>query len=353
VAWWLGFSPLRVLWAGTDAVIVFFVLSGLVLALPWVSGRPPSWRSYYGKRIVRLYLPVVAAVGLAVVLIASVDRTADRPVSFWLAMFHPSTVHPGQVLDDLALIRGANFTNTALWSLQWEVVFSITLPLWIGLARRADTRLRPFVVATIAAIALGASMTSRTGHALMYLPMFVLGVLMAFHRTQVAAGGARLRRAVGRHDALVVLGAATALVVLPKLNEAFGVLVDPVAPAITVVQVLAVVLAAVLLVAAAWTTPAVVAWLERPTCQWLGSRSYALYLVHEPIVVAVAFAVGGRPSPAVLLFAALPAALVTAEVFYRTVERPSIALASACGRAAGRPRTRDAERPAHRAGRSR
>jgi peptidoglycan/LPS O-acetylase OafA/YrhL len=36
----LLYSPLHVLWGGTQAVFVFFVLSGYVLALPAAAGRP-------------------------------------------------------------------------------------------------------------------------------------------------------------------------------------------------------------------------------------------------------------------------------------------------------------------------
>src|SRR5918911_5535391 len=39
-------TPLHVLWGGNEAVIVFFVLSGFVLALPQARGRPFSARSY-------------------------------------------------------------------------------------------------------------------------------------------------------------------------------------------------------------------------------------------------------------------------------------------------------------------
>lgn len=57
---WLVYSPLHALWAGSEAVYVFFVLSGLVLMLP-ILGRPNfDWRAYYPSRLIRLYLPVFA-----------------------------------------------------------------------------------------------------------------------------------------------------------------------------------------------------------------------------------------------------------------------------------------------------
>ena len=60
-------------WDGTGAVLVFFVLSGFVLTLaftgPAKSGEP-RWANYYARRIPRLYVPVWAAIALAIGIVA-------------------------------------------------------------------------------------------------------------------------------------------------------------------------------------------------------------------------------------------------------------------------------------------
>lgn len=79
---------------------------------------------------------------------------------------------------------------------------------------------------------------------------------------------------------------------------------------------------------------------ERPT-QWLGARSFSLYLVHEPVIVAVALLVPVAWAPgAPAVVGGLLAILVSA-LFFRAVERPSISLAHRAGRTTGRtaPRT--------------
>jgi len=63
----------------------------------------------------------------------------------------------------------------------------------------------------------------------------------------------------------------------------------------------------------------------------IGKRSFTLYLVHEPIVVAAAFALGGRPSVIVLAAVSLPVIAIVTEVFYRYVERPTHRLARSLG----------------------
>ncbi len=75
--------------------------------------------------------------------------------------------------------------------------------------------------------------------------------------------------------------------------------------------------------------------------QLVGSRSFSLCLVHEPLVVALAFAMGGKPSLRLLLLAAIPLIVLVTEGFYRLVKRPSHRLARM---AAGGRRTHAARR---------
>ena len=62
--------------------------------------------------------------------------------------------------------------------------------------------------------------------------------------------------------------------------------------------------------------------LEGPSCQWLGTISYSLYLVHWPVLVVLHRGFGKWG-----VVAALPASLVVAYGLWWAVERPSIALA--------------------------
>jgi hypothetical protein len=52
---WSG--PLHILVAGPEAVILFFVLSGFVLALPIVQRKQLPYHAYLIRRICRIYLP--------------------------------------------------------------------------------------------------------------------------------------------------------------------------------------------------------------------------------------------------------------------------------------------------------
>ena len=62
VSWALTYTPLHLIWAGTEAVYLFFVLSGVVLTFPVLRSRSFSWLAYYPSRLLRLYGPIVFAV---------------------------------------------------------------------------------------------------------------------------------------------------------------------------------------------------------------------------------------------------------------------------------------------------
>jgi Acyltransferase family len=58
-------TPLRLVWAGQERAIMFFVLSGFVLSLPWLNGKPQSYGRFLLGRFCRIYPPYLAAMTLA------------------------------------------------------------------------------------------------------------------------------------------------------------------------------------------------------------------------------------------------------------------------------------------------
>lgn len=335
--WWATFTPLHLLWAGPEAVFVFFVLSGLVLALPVAdSGRLNLW-DYYPRRLVRLYLPVWGAVGLAVLWAAAFPRAWQDGDSWWLAV---NTTDPtvGKVLADLLLVWSPGQANHVLWSLQWEVVYCLVLPLVLVAARWGPRLWAVKLLAVVGALVLGAVVESL---ALSSLALFVLGTLMAVEHRRLAAWAARLDGVRYAWPALLVACAGLLLSywtvhALPLPAAATG----PAEDAARALQGLG----AGLTVFVVWWWAGARRAMTTAVTQWLGSRSFSLYLVHLPIAASVAVALGGQPSLAAALGLTLLVALPVTEVFYRLVERPSHRIARRAGRAVA-DRTRSAPAP--------
>lgn len=311
---WFVRSPLHLVWAGTEAVYVFFVLSGFVLALPFLGDRKPAWTSYYPQRLVRLYLPVWGSVLFAVALFLLVDRSPQAGASWWLNAHMSTFSWKAVVKDSTLLVPGAppGAFNTALWSLTYEVIFSLFLPVYLFIAIRFRQRARLLFLSALTVVGLGVA----TGEPwMMYLPMFGLGVLLVVRSKDLAAYFARFSTRVWVWWCILTWALLTSRWWMPGPAS----LVTPVAA-----------LGAVMVVVVFLSCPGARAAGQSTVAHWLGKRSFSLYLVHEPIVVTLAFALP-RANFVQVLAMALPSSLAACAMFYRYIEMPSHRLARSVG----------------------
>lgn len=336
LAWLATYSPLHILWGGTEAVFVFFVLSGFVLTGPALRTR--SWGKYYAQRVPRLYLPVWGSLVLAAAVVTVFPRTPIAGASWWVNAHGP--LDAGSALMDAVLLGPIGPLNGPLWSLQWEVWFSLLLPVYVLLgvwSSRSWWGTVLFVTVLAAPVALFSF--ARPSNALDYMPVFGFGVLLFIHRESIA-------RAAGRLPGLAwpLLFLASVVLITSRWMAAGVPGADNASVSATRSLQVA---GAVLLVVVAIHWPAGRAFLETRSVQWLGSRSFSLYLIHDPIVSTAAILLGGHAGPAAVLVFALPVSLVIAELFFRVVEKPSHRLARRLGSAvaAARPPARSVGEP--------
>lgn len=318
--WWIAQSPLKLFTAGTEAVLVFFVLSGLVVSLPAIRAGF-SWLEYYPRRLVRLYFPVWGALILAAALLLARPRSIGdvRPGS-WLADTSAFTITPGFLLSHASLTRVGYSLDNVLWSLRWEIAFSLLLPVFVLVARLL--RNHPVLAGSTALLQHGMGRVLRED-SLIYLPVFFAGTLLAVNL------GAVQEWARHRGRSFWAVEIITSLVLIVFSHTARGVL--PGGATLSAMYKDLAVLGAVGIVLAAlgsgYAQKALTARLPR----WLGKISFSLYLVHVPILQSVGFAVGDENW---LLIAAvgLPASLVVGWMLHATVEVPSHRFARRLGR---------------------
>ena len=179
------------LFPGTASVMVFFILSGIVLSLvPFkhMGNGGYDWLGYYPRRVVRLCVPLFAAIALALPAgyvawrLGSTSRSA-LAVAYDAGL--PTAVHDilmqfdvlFNVSDGLNNLFGAQLVrvDSPVWSMSWELWFSLTLPLAIWCISRIR-RTGLAVVATFIAVLVS--------HWTGYFPlrlclMFWLGIMVA------------------------------------------------------------------------------------------------------------------------------------------------------------------------------
>lgn len=327
LAWLMTYTPLHLLWEGKAAVYLFFVLSGIVLTLPVLNAERFNWKAYYPQRLLRLYLPVWGAVVFGVIMIAAVPRVG-LGISEWLGN-RPDEASPTAILLDTTLVADTGGLISPLWSLQWEVLFSLALPLFAWVAMKFRNLLAVKATLTLGMVAIAGAVGNE---AVFYLLMFLVGAVLATEMGRLRGIGSRID--LSAHPRLVwwsVLGGGLMLI----YSYWFMSIFEPPAWILGGSRVIMLIGTVVVIFAAAcW--PGMGRLLQRPALKWLGLVSFSLYLIHEPIIVASGFLFG--PS---LLWLAIPAGIVASllftVVFYRGIERPSHLLAQAVKRSLSAP----------------
>ena len=148
VAWWFSYTPVNLLWDGDESVLLFFVLSGFVLARPFTRrNQSQSYLSYYPRRLLRLYPPLWGGLIFTFLLTLVESRHSIAAATSWTnshSNFHLST------LQDALLPRVGTTFDGPLWSLRWEILFSLALPAYIVIARAFKRRSSVKVMVVVA-----------------------------------------------------------------------------------------------------------------------------------------------------------------------------------------------------------
>lgn len=313
-------TPLHLLWAGHEAVLVFFVLSGTALVYPvarrHAQRRRFDWIDYVPRRIVRLWLPAAASTALAVALMVLVPRSTAASLGPWMTQAHPAGLSARHLLLELALQPRYAYRNTVLWSLHAEAVFSFLLPLVVlvvALAARARAWWLP------AAACLAVPAVTGDTRTLVYVPVFVLGATAGWR-------WGHLGTIAPERPAPWATPAALACLVLITIGWWPG-LEGPVAGRLAAAVSLAAVAA---LVALAVRAGALRGVLRSRAVQYLGALSFSLYLVHEPVIVATRLLMASW-SPWLVAPMAVAVTAPLTWLFRRYVEAPSHRLSRRAG----------------------
>ncbi|MCL6631389.1 MAG: acyltransferase [Alicyclobacillus herbarius] len=321
----LTFTPLHLAWAGHEAVIFFFVLSGFVLALPFLNNKSLPYTGYLMKRICRLYIPYVVVVLLSAGLLTCVF--ADGPVhgqeenmSSWFQGIWNHAVTPS-VVAQYILMTGQDTHNldVSSWSLVHELRISLIFPVLVVLLRRIPTQ-----VSVPCAAGLILSMSAwynafpyRLGATLYYVGFFALGVLLAKHRLTIRA----IMECFSRSTKVVLLVLALLLYNadwFPAIHSFF----DQRRPGIDII----IAVAAALIIALSLGSARMKAWLGKGPFLWLGHISFSLYLIHPVVLAGLVYGLDGWLPKHWIILLVPPVSILSAYVMYRFVERPSIRL---------------------------
>jgi len=311
-------------WAGHEAVLFFFVLSGFVLSLPWHVGRPEAYGRFLVKRICRIWLPYIAIMAFALAArLAFSSYGRGQLATAWARSAWQGVLTPARLLLHASLIGTfpGKELDPVVWSLTIEMRVSLVFPLLVLLAYKAGARTTLAVGAGIGVVGYGmqqVGIAADLGRTLVYVPVFLVGILLAQHREAVRAV---TRRIAGRVGMTTILAAGLLLYswpwwALPQFSLLHAGPPDDWATTAGAACFIAVALAA----------PRFQAALERPVTVWLGRISYSLYLIHAVVLLSLLHALAGRVPVPLVWGATVAISLGLSDLSYRFIERPSIQL---------------------------
>jgi peptidoglycan/LPS O-acetylase OafA/YrhL len=298
----LVFSPLRLLILAREAVHLFFVISGFVLPSFLESTRSKP-RRYFSSRFLRLYVPAWCALSFFIL----VEKATD-----YLENETSESLEVIAVVKDIVLIYSSGHVLGVLWSLAWEILFSIALFWTVNLVKAGWFWVK----------FLGLCVTVMIGDLtnigfLQYMPMFFVGTLMWQNRTLIQSQitsllGSRVRTylAIGLVVCILTLPYSLGAIFFDELSqlEAFRIFWYPFELASC----------SCLLALFAWNRRIVDA-SSHPFFRGLGRISFSLYLTHQSVLLFFERTAHHWVLAPVL---AIGVSLITASVFYRLIEKP-------------------------------
>jgi peptidoglycan/LPS O-acetylase OafA/YrhL len=322
----LTWTPLNLLIAGRPWVILFFVLSGFVLARSLERATVFDYRGFVLRRLCRIYLPFVVSILLSLTLYALVQPRSIPALTVWFNNHawsrDPTPLMLTQHLFMTGLV-GEDSLNPVMWSLVYELRISLLFPLLFLAAYRwpcvtlsagiavylaagwlvgcRDVQCQPFRGDTYVESAL------LTAYFALF---FIIGILLARWQEPVRQ---RLHALAGPARILLGIGAVYAMIIpnVPKLMW--------LAPADPLFG-----LGAAVMIMLAINGGAVHAVLERQPLAWLGKVSYSLYLTHNIVLLAVIHTLFGRVGATMLLTVVVAACLLVAGLSWWLVEAPAM-----------------------------
>ena len=312
----LTYTPLHLFWAGGEAVALFFVLSGYVLAAGFWSGDGPSYKSFVIRRIFRIYPAFLVVCVLAWLAATVVESHSVAGVSVW---FYQYWHRPGGIVNLLpALFMGYGVHLNLIpptWSLVCEMRISLIFPMIIWLMRRTGPWLLPAAVVVSAAfklaeqhfhLSLAATLWLTTGAQLW---LFVLGAELNRRGPGLAARVGSL----GPIASWSLFGLALMMLIARWI-----------APLPLPLCYLLSGLGAGALIVLAAGGGGIGRVLDSRLSQLFGKLSYSLYLVHFPVLAVLVYGLAPRAPLWVALALTPVVTIAMAAVLQRAVERPFI-----------------------------
>jgi peptidoglycan/LPS O-acetylase OafA/YrhL len=324
-------TPLKLLWGGNEAVLVFYIIGGFLLARPYLNGRKLDFKPFIIKRWIRLMLPYVLVIAVTISLIALFGAWKHDTIDL-SGSFNVKWKRVPNALEMLLYVLGydynLNILSGAFWSMVQEWRLSFVVPfVAVALHRnRTGKVLGYYAIMQVGLDALTgwgmqgeaawlAHLSESLNRTNYYAIFFVMGAVLAKHLPVI-------RAFVREHRGFRILSAWAIPFLIPSqwILSALG-LSFRVRNALLLSG-----LGIILFLLLSMESPRLTAFFKAKPLLLLGKLSFSIYLTHTTSIVLFVTFLGQIIPPETALLLSPLFALPVAYLWQKHVEKRCLGL---------------------------
>ncbi|MEK0223777.1 acyltransferase family protein [Bacillus proteolyticus] len=321
-----------ILWQGHSAVIIFFVLSGFVLSLPFYKGTEFNYLKYLIKRVCRIYIPYIVIFFIAIGIKLGIHSKIGTIPGLVQWGSWNIEVSLNRVMDHILFLREFNSDAfiMVIWSLVHEMRISIVFPLIIFLLLRVNWKVSIGIAMFLSVIGYllmknipsEFNMPVSTNYfiTLHYSSMFIIGALLAKNREYLVSKiiNSKVKYILLPLGLLFFSYPRIPFMLLSKLigeidYDLYLIIID-----------WYICFGAVLIILSALSSKLFSKLLLIKPVQFIGEISYSLYLVHPIVLLTTVHIFYGKISVPLILLISFLFTMVVSVLCYKFIEIPSI-----------------------------
>jgi peptidoglycan/LPS O-acetylase OafA/YrhL len=316
--------------AGREAVILFFVLSGFVLSLPFYSDRPFSSSTFVIRRIFRIYIPYIVSIGVALLCREMFYTGNIGNINNWINESWSNEINMRSLKDHILLIGTfMSNLNNVVWSLVHEMRISIVFPFLMFLLVRMNWKkgiglaIMISMVSVIYSYVTNARFLGTEFYATVhYTAMFVMGALLAKYRNEISKKVLGLSKK--RRLSLFIVGLFLYLYSHPSLVLSKTIYnFNPFTRTVIDSWFVAVGASIIIIFAISSNRSNV---LRNAVVKYLGKISFSLYLSHLPVLLSCIHVLHNLVPLWAICLIVVATTFVVSSLMYYLIERPAIIL---------------------------
>ncbi|PEW97824.1 acyltransferase [Bacillus cereus] len=321
-----------ILWQGHSAVIIFFVLSGFVLSLPFYKGTEFNYLKYLIKRVCRIYIPYIMILFIAIGIKLGIHSKIGTIPGLVQWGSWNIEVSFNRVIDHILFLREFNSDAfiMVIWSLVHEMRISIVFPLIIFLLLRVNWKVSIGIAMFLSVIGYllmknipsEFNMPVSTNYfiTLHYSSMFIIGALLAKNREYLVS------KIINSKVKYILLPLGLLFFSYPRIPfMLLSKLIGEIDYGLYLIIIdWYICFGAVLIILSALSSKLFSKLLLIKPVQFIGEISYSLYLVHPIVLLTTVHIFYGKISVPLILLISFLFTMFVSVLCYKFIEIPSI-----------------------------